>query len=788
MKADPPTTASARTIWQRLRPFVRRDLKGRLISAAIAASVIVGLCHFAVLAFTKLDGSTAKDVRVQLGLEARSEVCQVGSSEERTPLCTFDDRSQDVVDRNWRRDREIRAAIYHDLDLRIEAKLDDFARAERLLERESLDFTNGLPAGGHVELAALLELPNLRPLAWQSLELADGSSVSDPLAAATYDSMRDGSGVNTQTIVLEALVAARKQLLTLQNTVARQRARDLESIALAGTDEREVLIKDIELAPNRMGLQSATVAWFQYGHADEVSRTAMSAARHFPLEFDEALDADAAIWAGGWDAEAPEWRTHYKPRVRYVSPITDEQRWSLLGTLLLGLATFVFLVVGPVVSATATAREREAGTLPVLRMTGLSAKDLALAMILGANVFALALGGALLIGGVAALSLAGQACSLVVPLAVLAFLAATTHVSAIALGDALGQRVNAMVVGALVGVVIMVPGLIGTAFAGAQVSATGLLLGPLPAPLALFADLGGVSSFGIALARLDDLGSLVFAYSLAIQGVLAVICMVSWRRRIEQGWAPLFRPLDGIALALASIGCSALTLLEVSGTRGTEDFETLNALTFMANVFLLPLLGWLLVASLRRPARARAVASHIEARRGFLRFQGFMLATATAVGATYYIAMTHAGLATDKSELMVATLGQVVLLAETSVAVLLWAARRREHKLRVAFLGGTVVFMQLGALIGTYLLEVEHVARTNSGSGVLLMGVEVSPYWLAFLVMCWATGIALILTALHRSRDTQRGVASSSPSEASEESPAEDEDEDEGLPGRRLIH
>lgn len=786
MKADPrPLTASPRTIWQRLRPFVRRDLKGRLISAAIAATVIVGLCQFAILAFTKLDSSAAKDLRVQLGLEARTAVCQVGSTLDGVPLCTFDDRSQELVDQQWRRDREIRAAILADLDLRLSDKLDDFARAKKILARESLDFTNGLPAAGNRELAALLELPNLRPLAWQTLYLPDGTTISDPLSAATYDSFRDGDGSRTQQLVIDALDAARRQLEDHRKTLARQLGRDQQPIALAGYEQREVLIKDIELAPNRMGLQSGTVSWFEFGQADEVSRTAITAARHYPLEFDAALDRNADIWKGGW--ESPEWRAHYKERVRYTSPVTDHQRWSLLGTLLLGLATFVFVVVGPVVSATATAREREAGTLPVLRMTGLSARDLALAMTLGANVFALALGTVLLAGGVLAFGMAGHACDLLAPLAILAFVTATTHVSAIALGDALGQRVNAMVVGALVGVAIVVPGLVGTAFAGTQTSATGLLLGPLPAPLALVSNLSGIDGFGLHLARLGEIGTVVFVYSLAIQGLLAVICMVSWRRRVEQGWAPLFRPLDGILLAGASIGCSALTLLEVSATRGTENFETLNALTFMANVFLLPLLGWLLVASLRRPARARAVASHVEARRAFVRFQGFVLATAAAVGATYFVAMTHAGLATDRSELMIATLGQVLLLAETSAAVLLWVARRREHKLRIAFVGGSVALMQLAALVGTYVLEVEHVARTNSAAGLALFGVEVSPYWLAFLVMCWASGIALIITALLRERSAKQQASASSSEEPADESPS-DEDEDEGLPGRRLIH
>ncbi|MFV8753402.1 hypothetical protein ACNOYE_22865 [Nannocystaceae bacterium ST9] len=748
--------------------------------------MIAGLCWFAVLAFTDLDSSAAKTLRVDLGLEQPDAVCQQSlDPTSGTPICTFDDRAQNQVEREWLRDRKIRAAVLHELDLRIEATLANLARAERILERETIDFGNGLVAGGNTELAELLELPDLRPISWHMLYLDDGTAIANPLAAASYDSFRDGDATRTQAVLVEVIGEAREQLLEHQRTILRQRERDIdEPVSASGEQDRVAMIESIRAEHDRDGLQSATIAWFEAGKAGEASSAAYSAARQYPLEFDDALDFAAPVWAGGWDVAA--WDHHYKPRVRYASPITDEQRHAILGTLFLALASLMFLVVGPVVSATATAREREAGTLPVLRMTGMGPGDLALAMILGPNMFALAFGGALLLAGCVLIGMTAGPCALALPLAVLFALSAATHVSAIALGDALGQRVNAMVVGALVGVAVIVPGMIGTGLAALQITATGLLLGPLPAPLALFAEFSGVRGFG--LGHFDDMVTTMFAYSLAVQAGLGLICMASWRRRVEQGWAPLFRPLDGVVLALASIGCSALTLLEVSSRRGTQDFDTLNALTFMANVFLLPLLGWLLVASLRRPARARAVASHLEAARGFLRFQGFVVATALVVGATYGVAMNHAGLASDKSELMWATLGQLLLLAETSAAILLWAARKREHKLRIAFIGGAVVLLQIGAMIGTYVLEVEHVARTNEAAQILLLAVDVSPYWMAFLVLCWAAGIALILTALHRNREEQRAAQAPIANEPVEEPPVDDEEDEEGLPGRRLIH
>ena len=81
------------------------------------------------------------------------------------------------------------------------------------------------------------------------------------------------------------------------------------------------------------------------------------------------------------------------------------------------------------------------------------------------------------------------------------------------------------------------------------------------------------------------LGMTLLGYALLTQALLAGICLLSWRRRVEQAWAPLFRPLEGVALALASVGCSALTLLDLSERVNTQSFDNLNLLTFLASAF-----------------------------------------------------------------------------------------------------------------------------------------------------------------------------------------------------------
>jgi hypothetical protein len=775
IKREPSGQHPGRTLWQRLRPFVRRDLKGRLISASIAALVIAGLSWFGISAFTHLDSAGAQDVRVELGLERAHEVC---SPRAGMPDCSYDDRAQERVDKEWARDVRIRSAILQELDLRIEAGLENLEEAKAMLERQEFDFGNGLIAGGDVRLAELLRLPDIAPLRWETF-YANGYSLRDLTEAATYDPLRDESPDDTRALLIAAIDTAHDQLAVHQRTVARQRSREPElevSEALVGRDSH---LTDIQLHRDRYALSMPTAAWFQNGVASELSRSAFNLANTYPAEFTTALNPEAELWSGGW--ETTLWSKRHKATVRYHSPIDDSTRFHLAGTVFFAIACFVFVVVGPIVTATATAREREAGTLPVLRMTGMSAGDLAMAMVIGPNVFALMLGGSLLFAAVVLLGLSVGLSALLVPLALLAVLAVTTHLTAIGLGDALGQRVNAMVVGGLLGVGILVPGLLGAGLAAFDVAATGLLLGPLPPLLANAADLSGINHIGLYLG--SELTLTMLAYSIAAQALLGLVCLASWRRRVEQGWAPLFRPLDGVLLALTSIGCSALTLLDISNHHQAQDFDALNLLTFLSSAFLLPVLAWLLVASLRRPARARAVADHIEARRAFLRFQGFVLVTSVLVGLTYHLVMNEAGLATDDSELMWATLTQLLLAAETGVATLLWASRRREGKLRVAFLGGAVVLMQLASVFGTYGIEVEHVALNNTHAAPLLLNVEVSPYWLGFMILCWAAGLALIFTALLRRRDEKHAAAARAEAEAEF-----DDDDDFGMPGRRLIH
>src|SRR5690606_13347200 len=196
-----------------------------------------------------------------------------------------------------------------------------------------------------------------------------------------------------------------------------------------------------------------------------------------------------------------------------------------------------------------------------------------------------------------------------------------------------------------------------------------LLLRPLPSVLGGILGLTGLPTATHLITAADpELGSTFLGYAVGTQILLASICLLSWRRRVEQAGAPLFRPAEGLALGLACVGSSGLALLDLSARTNTQTFDGLTLVTFLASAFPLPVLGWLLVASLRRPARAHAVPSHVEARGAFLRFQGVLAVAIFVVGFAYTAVMQRNGLAGEHSEIMYATLTQVLLIAETAVA------------------------------------------------------------------------------------------------------------------------
>src|SRR5687768_9878741 len=132
----PPT----RSLSQRLRPFLRRDLRSRTASALVAATLISGLTWLGTSALTRMDSPAAQDVRVAVGLEDAWAVC----NGPQMPRCSFDDREQAVVDREFAAQQRVRIAVLTKLRARVDQAVGNLDRAETILKREAVDLRGDL--------------------------------------------------------------------------------------------------------------------------------------------------------------------------------------------------------------------------------------------------------------------------------------------------------------------------------------------------------------------------------------------------------------------------------------------------------------------------------------------------------------------------------------------------------------------------------------------------------------------------------------------------------------------
>ena len=154
-------------LFQRLRPFIRRDLKPRLISAFVAAVLLTGLSWLAISALTKMDSPAAQELRVALQLEAREAVC--GGIDQ--SQCSFDDREQASVDRAFAAEQRLRLAVLHELETRVLADIENLNAAQKIIETESINLNGDLLGGRQDLVKLLLEPVDLRPLTTREQDL-----------------------------------------------------------------------------------------------------------------------------------------------------------------------------------------------------------------------------------------------------------------------------------------------------------------------------------------------------------------------------------------------------------------------------------------------------------------------------------------------------------------------------------------------------------------------------------------------------------------------------------------
>lgn len=770
-------------LFTRLRPFLHRDLRYRLTTAMITIVVLSGLAWLGVSALSNIDSYSARQTRIDIGLERQRDA---NCGHDGLPECIYGDEEQAILETKVAQKQLNRVVILKDLMQRI-------AFERQQLRRIRFKLTSDTHSAGAPSLAldALqhslrASVVDLRPapipdaesrterLLWpiNAIQPVSGANSDDQVLQWRWQH-RGRPGTDLRTALLQQLDSELAMLEELSGVLVQRIDRE-GRIPPTTAVSRETLLAQLnqdildnvqnEVASSAFDEEWVLANWLTNDQHDEISSSATVRPRAVPATMNSGLaqaiqtdpaaiarlvnDAHDQDWANTWSSSGDE--PIPSAYARYVSPVTVQQQARLFGTALFGLAAFMLLVVAPMVTATSTAREREAGTLPILRMTGLSAIDLALAMSLGSNIYAIVTAGGLLAIALPALVISGS--SVTLPLLTLAALVVATNVSAVGVGDALGHRVNASVVGALTAAALIGPGFIGALMILNGWAATGYLLGPIPAALSTIFPMG-LPMRDLVQLNAAEYSPWLFGYTIAFQVILGAIALVNWQRRVEQAWLPLFRPLDGILLALLSIGCSALAVIDMSQQLRVNSYDEANFVTIVAASFLVPILGWLLVSSLIRPARASANTTVEQARAGLLRFQGFLLLGGIVLVGTYVEVLRRAGMDSQHTEVMWATITHCVFIAETIAATLLAASRWVQRRAGILAVGGIVVLLQTIAGGMLYSLEVEYVAVAKSAIDPFSLAASSSAYWLVFLVLLWASGLGLILAALLRERD-----------------------------------
>src|SRR5262245_33489004 len=108
----------------RLRPFLRRDLRTKLVSAIVTVLVLSGLSWLGISALTQIDSREAHGLRISMGIESAWTVC--GGPDQ--PSCSYEDREQARVDAKFAYERRLRLAVLDELERRTAhalAQLDD---------------------------------------------------------------------------------------------------------------------------------------------------------------------------------------------------------------------------------------------------------------------------------------------------------------------------------------------------------------------------------------------------------------------------------------------------------------------------------------------------------------------------------------------------------------------------------------------------------------------------------------------------------------------------------------
>ena len=340
------------------------------MSGAATFAVLMALAWLAASALTQMDTRGAQSLRIHLGMERSGQVC--GAYDQ--PTCTYDDGEQRRMDREDRYDRAVRTVVLTELESRIESQVAHLAHL-RTRVAESDPSRLIFWADDPEVQKALDPAVDLSPLADRATEL---EAMTRLRLAARSSNETFLDAIDLRLTHLHDLLGRVHMVSAREGAVDRISKRRVATLSVLNESK---LGPELAKFPH---LQS----WLDLdGPNDDLSSSTASLLRSDAKRLAEGISGEGRIWHNALGALAFVDEPYQPSAKRYASPVEAAPRWRLFGLALFAMAAFSLLVISPTITATETAKEREAGTLPVLRMTGMSADDLAAAMIAGPNVF-----------------------------------------------------------------------------------------------------------------------------------------------------------------------------------------------------------------------------------------------------------------------------------------------------------------------------------------------------------------------------------------------------------------
>ncbi len=774
---SPPAHSCARSaglgsLWRRIAPFARKDLRTSVRSAATGLFVVLALFVSLAASLGMSSASTAARLRFDLGIEARP-------TPHARHAMRFNEDEHAAAQRSYKALAEARRAVLDDLRLRLEyaATVSTHANGDApgvematpSLEVPALSTAATHDAyGTHAVLAPLQQQPDASsPFAEarQTLRaLMSREADTPPILAA---------GIERGTLTERLLATSSCDSV---DTTCRE---ILDWIEAGEGAPASPLLAELIRGDGTSLYQALTRADAWYDDCHPLGEA------HVEPEFLDTPPARAPLQLSALPLPHAPWL--------YLTPTPVRSFLFFFGGLCWMAAWLLLTVATPAAATYRTATEREMGTFPNLRMTGLSARELAAAIAVASNLFPL--GGGLLslalcavawtcigFGGFVGATVPGLGCGLLVGLSM-----------ALVIGQSHGRRKNPSLLAVAVGSLSLLGGVAGLIGLGTS-TASWSMFGPGAMGL------GGILTSGLPLHLSDHFELPVTSWAtvavslfmVTIAGGAVWLSQRVWARKLESNDAPTLTRPEALGVVVTVTLGSLLWLWE-HGARWDWSLEDTGLAVFFIDLCLALVIASVALASTRRPALAGVRPSAKAVRRSFGWGTGIaaVVLSGVSLSAVLFIPgadeLPEALAARASTRLLAPTLVQAALTCEVILAVILLRGRTPQSLLRTMITG---MFLAGGNALLTLFTVVLVGANTASPALAALPFVAqpatmiqegIAPIWVGLVVLLWLASAAALLLVL-----SGRGPMGTS---YDDELPDDDDDDDSwDEPGPPVIH